>query len=222
MEVTLIPKNDRNHILKNGEIRKIIQLIVSDKKLISYVGSVILDCYTYNDLKERIEDDTSMNYAFISSNYSLISALMSVYKTKGDLGDLRGGILEFLVFNLIKKKYIKSKNFVTHVSCKIKIDGSQVGVKSSDVVFWCKNTSAGDSIECKICAEKFNLAHIKHAHIVHSRSKKSIRPSFVSFSAAETISKYVKSEFPREEIDYISFYGNDNMYNLTSLKFCTN
>jgi len=99
------------------------------------------------------------------------------YNSKGELipfNDLRGYMLEFLINDLIDKKYKKSWNIElgcgisinkdkeVYVEYKDKISGETKSKKTVDVAAWCNKKKYGEFYEAKVSPSGFNKIDLKY------------------------------------------------------------
>ncbi len=213
MKVKFKRKNDRNHILKNELIKDICKSLLKDTSLMQFVGSIINECYGYQDFQEKITDECSKDANFISVNMPLISLLYDFYKGEWDLGDLRGGLLELLIYEIMKNKHQYSSKLLIELSCYIHIDNWK-SEKSVDIGAWCCEKELGDCVECKIDESQFKSNHLTLMKNIKHKSKKKVETVFVSFSSTKALQSYITSEFPDENISHLSFIGKDNLKNI--------
>ncbi|MFW5856025.1 MAG: hypothetical protein ACOCVB_01995, partial [Bacillota bacterium] len=119
------------------------------KKMFELIAEIIKECgqnATTGDVEIILSRHLAeLNYKSKNINWSIISKVYDLYKSKEDTNVLRGRFVELILYNSIKNKYDEDKS---GMRCYLS-NGKQKSRLEVDVFGWDKKTG-GEFYECKV------------------------------------------------------------------------
>jgi len=209
VNLKIISKNDRDVFHKDNRVNQVVDLLLNDntllyKEIVNIINSIfnlhefsnyiqiLNNLYTRPELSEKLQVYTIF--------------LWHIYNDKMQCANLRGALLERLVYKLLEKKY--GNDCESHISCYICID-SWMSQKSVDVFFYIANEDMGESFECKVNPDGFEGVHINNLKQIFIKSNEKIFPAVVSFSSKRALELRVKDS--KIYIGSVKLYGWENL-----------
>jgi len=212
----IILKNDRNAFHKDPRVNKIVDSLLNENtSLFEEIVNVINNIFHFNEFEDYIPSLIAL-YDRSESNDKLgnyITFLWYIYKDDTNCGNLRGALLERLVYKLLEKKYVT--DYESYISCYICFN-SWKSSRSIDVFFYVTTEEIGESIECKVNPFDFEKAHIDNLKEIFIRSNKKVYPSIISFSSKNTLE--LKMQEFKTPLWPIQLFGRENLKEIAEIR----
>ena len=122
--------------------------------------------------------------------------------------NLRGAILEKLIYKLLKMKY--GKNCESGMGCTVVI-GSYISSRTVDTIFSPSTGGNGENFECKTNPDGFDKEDMNNLREIYFKSDKRIYPKVASFSHVKAIEWRLKQLCATATVDSLEIFGIDNM-----------
>lgn len=203
------PKNDRDIFHKDNRVNQVVDLLINDNSLLyKEIVNVINTIYNIHDFSDYLQILNNL-YAHpeLSDKLQVYTIfLWQIYNDKTQCANLRGALLERLVYKLLEKKY--GNDCESDISCYICIN-SWISQKSVDVFFYLANEDLGESFECKVSPDFVEGVHIKNLKQIFSKSDEKIYPSVVSFSSRKALELRLKGL--KISVEPVQLFGWENL-----------
>lgn len=209
LNLKIIHNNDRDIYHNSNRVNRIVDLlIIDDTVLYKEVINVINNIYNLRDFMGHIHSLLNLySHPELSDKLGVyITFLYQIYNDKRNCANLRGAVLERLVYKLLINKY--RTECESHISCYICIN-SWKSQKTVDVLFYMAPNDIGESFECKVNPAKFEKEHIDNLRQIFIKSNRKIYPNVVSFSSKKALEWRVK-EF-KAPIEPVKLFGFENL-----------
>jgi len=209
VKIKIIPKYDRDVFHKDKRVNIVVDLLLKDNTLLyKEIINVINNIFNFRDFSNHMQILNNL-YAYPELSDKLgiyITSLWNIYSDGTNCSNLRGALLEKLVYKLLENKYVN--DYESSISCYICIN-SWRSSKSVDVLYYIIAEEIGDSIECKVNPHRLEKSHIENLREIFIKSDKKIYPSIVSFSSRKALELKIK-EF-KIPIEPVQLYGSENL-----------
>lgn len=192
-------------------VERIVNLLLdlllheSDSRLFSKISRVISTTYTSEELVHSA--------GIIFSDQDVLKLgecwqpLCSIYSNKYR-NNLRGAILEKLIYKLLKMKYGKSCD--SGMGCIVVI-GPFISSRTVDAIFSPSTGGKGENYECKVNPDGFDKEDINNLREIYFKSDKRIYPKIASFSHVKAIELRLKQLCTTATVDSLEMFGYENM-----------
>lgn len=212
LKLEMIPKGDRTVFHKDPRVNSVVDLLLEDETdVYDEIINIINNAYNKDDLSERLPHLVNLyeyqKYGDIFGHY--VNSLWAIYSDSRQCRNLRGALLERLIYKLLEKKYIS--DYKSDISCYIDIDSLKCKM-SVDVCFYHATNEVGDSIECKVNPFGLTKDHIENLKDIFTRSNRKISPSVISFSTSTSLRNHVGGL--DISIGSIKLFGGENLKNI--------
>lgn len=209
LKLEMIPKGDRTVFHKDSRVNNVVDLLLEDETDVYYeIINLINNAYDIDGLSDRVSNLVHLyDYQRYGDRFShYVNPLWAIYSDHKQCRNLRGALLERLIFKLLERKYIS--DYKSDISCYINIDSLKCKM-SVDVCFYHIINEVGDSIECKVNPFGLTKDHIENLKDIFTRSNRKISPSVISFSTSTSLKNHVDGlDIP---IGSIKLFGGDNL-----------
>lgn len=209
VNLKIIPKNDRDDFHKDNRVNQVVDLLLNDNTLLyKEIVNVINNIFDIHNFLDYIQ---ILNKLYVHPELSdklstYIIFLWHIYNDKTQCANLRGALLERLVYKLLEKKY--GNDCDSHISCYICIN-SWISQKSVDVFFYIADEDLGESFECKVNPDAVEGVHINNLKQIFIKSNEKIYPSIVSFSSRKALALRLKElKIP---VEPVQLFGWENL-----------
>lgn len=205
VKLNIRPKGDRTVFHKDDRVNKIVALLLNDdsdsyEKIIYIINTA----YDIKDLQEKVNDLSYIRHS--PKFWEYIQFLWHIYNDKTQCANLRGALLERLVYRLLEEKY--GNDCDSYISCYIGID-SWISQKSVDVFFYIANEDMGESFECKVNPDAVEKVHIHNLKQIFIKSNERIYPGVVSFSSRKALER--KAKELKITVEPVQLFGWENL-----------
>ena len=157
---------DRDNFHKDPNVNGVVDLLLTDQtNAFDEVINLVNGTYTYSEYKKQItiikacllDDPNALRMLNKYCNF-----LENIYKEDGRCGNLRGALLERLVYRIFEHKYglIGSLTKSLNTNCYILIEDWQSN-KTVDVFYYSDNKFMGESVECKVHPYDLENEHVE-------------------------------------------------------------
>lgn len=213
VKLKTIPKNDRKVFHEDTRVNKIVNLLLNDDTE-SYreIIDVINTAFDIHNLQESIDD-----LIHINANprfWEYIPFLWTIYDDRTQCANLRGALLERLVYKLLENKY--GTDCDSNISCYVCID-SWISQKSVDVFFYISAEDFGESFECKVNPDRIEKSHIDNLKQIFIKSDEKIYSGIVAFASKKALERRAKEL--KSTIEPVQLFGWENLKEIAIKSF---
>jgi hypothetical protein len=213
MLVDVIPKGDMDKFHRNETVKGIVKLLLSDHTRTKVEMLRLLSLVSKSEeLKPRLDEICNISsYDEQNLIMSYVSFLYKIYKNPQH-SNLRGAILEKLIYELLDKKYRDRSNL--NISCSVCINDWKSN-RTVDVFYYSTNNNCGETFECKVNPNRLEKHDIETLKAIHSKSNNSITPCIASFVDTQAIK--IEVEDLGFSIEPIKLFGTNNIMSCCKL-----
>jgi hypothetical protein len=212
-----LQKTDRDQYYNLDIVKNVVNILINEgKTFFKNIAFIINNSSKEEEFNNLIPDISLLERRKLQNNPelqivfgNLLGNLCDIYRHR-QVDNLRGAILELVVYKLMKKKYNNCNDNV-HINGRVSID-TWNSLRSVDVIALNENFVQGECYECKISAHGFNKDQLKNLIEIKDNSFGIINPNIASFAFRKALKEYINELCPSNSD--INLYGHEDLRHL--------